>query len=80
MERRNSHAHASPSSSASPRGPINLRRISQQVNYDLQAEEEERARLRQARLQRADRAAAAATAAVKVHMIEFLQVILVACG
>ena len=66
LERRNSHAQASPSSSPSPRGPVDLRRMSQQVKLDLQAEEEERTKLRQARMQRADRAAAAANAAIKV--------------
>lgn len=40
--------------------------MSQQVNLDLQAEEEERAKLRQARMERANRAAAAANAAIKV--------------
>ena len=40
--------------------------MSQQVNLDLQAEEEDRAKLRQARMERANRAAAAANAAIKV--------------
>ena len=65
FERRNSGALASPSSPASP-GPFDLARLSGQLNAELQAQEEERDRLRQERMQRADRAAAAASAAVKV--------------
>ena len=65
FERRNSGAVASPSSPASP-GPFDLARISGQVDAELQAQEEERNRLRQERMQRADRAAAAASAAIKV--------------
>lgn len=64
FERRNSGALASPSSPASP-GPFDLARLSGQLNAELQAQEEERDRLRQERMQRADRAAAAASAAVK---------------
>ncbi|KAL0023910.1 hypothetical protein WJX79_010088 [Trebouxia sp. C0005] len=64
FERRNSGALASPSSPASP-GPFDLARISGQVDAELQAQEEERNRLRQERMQRADRAAAAASAAIK---------------
>ena len=68
FERRNSGALASPSSPALP-GPFDLARISGRVNAELQAQEEERDRLRQERMQRADRAAAAASAAVKVSPI-----------
>ncbi|DBA96950.1 hypothetical protein WJX77_001292 [Trebouxia sp. C0004] len=64
FERRNSGALASPSSPALS-GPFGLARISGQVNAELQAQEEERDRLRQERMQRANRAAAAASAAVK---------------
>ena len=71
FERRNSGALASPSSPASP-GPFDLARISGQVNAELQAQEEERDRLRQERMRRADRAAAAASAAVKVSPIAHL--------
>jgi len=41
--------------------------MSGQVNAELQAQEEERHRLRQERLRRGDRAAAAANAAIKVR-------------
>jgi len=71
FERRNSGALASPSSPASP-GPFDLARISGQVNAELQAREEERDRLRQERIRRADRAAAAASAAVKVSPTAYL--------
>ncbi|KAA6429051.1 MAG: hypothetical protein FRX49_01161 [Trebouxia sp. A1-2] len=71
FERRNSGALASPSSPASP-GPFDLARISGQVDAELQAQEEERNRLRQERMQRADRAAAAASAAIKVSPIAHL--------
>jgi len=53
-------------------GPFDLARISGQVNAELQAQEEERDRLRQERMQRADRAAAAASAAVKVSPVAHL--------
>lgn len=43
--------------------------MSGQVNADLLAQEEERERLRQERMRRADRAAAAANAAIKVSML-----------
>ncbi|KAL3142179.1 hypothetical protein ABBQ38_002532 [Trebouxia sp. C0009 RCD-2024] len=69
-ERRNSGAMASPSApSASPRaGPFDLGSMSMQADAALQAQEEERTRLRSERMHRANRAAAAARAAIKADI------------